>query len=133
VKFSPFFNKSIILNDPNRNEFFSQIYYALRLSCSIDRLIFKMRVEDSSPIITNRKWNSEYSLDDNGEIREFLELDSLSEGKVEEMILVLLDTIKLVTFHSQKTNPEDPNLWSDKLITAWKTFLKILMEELKDS
>jgi len=92
-----------------------------------------MRVEDSSPIITNRKWNSEFSLDDNGEIREFLELDSLNEGEIEEMILMLLDTIKLVTFHSQKINYEDLNLWSDQLVTAWKAFLKILMEELKDS
>lgn len=103
----------------------------------MDRLIFKLRVEDSCPIITNRRWNSDHALDDNGELLEFLELDKLSEEEQDEMIMVLVDTIKLVTIHSQKSKSNssinEKLQWSDEIKSAWIRFLKILIQELKDS
>jgi len=91
-----------------------------------------MRVEDSSPIVTNRGSNPDYSLDDNGELLEFLNLDGLSSQGLGHLICVFVETMELVTTHSGKASTASSPLlhWTQDVKKAWVKFLKIFYVHL---
>ena len=105
------------------------IYFALRLSCCIDRLIFHLRLEASRSVVDHRKSMPEFLLDESGELQEFLGLDSLVNGDLDRMVRTFTDTLKLVMVHSQQAK----NVWSDEIQSAWTKLLFNLIEVLKNS
>jgi hypothetical protein len=107
------------------------IYYALRLSCCIDRLIFHLRLESSacSSAASHRKSMPEFLLDESGELQEFLGLDTLVSAELERMVKIFTDTLRLVMVHSQLAR----NVWSEEIQSAWAKLLFNLIEVLKNS
>ena len=105
------------------------IYYALRLSCCIDRLIFHLRLESCGNVSSRRKSIPEFLLDESGELQEFLGLDSLSTSDLERMVRTFTDTLRLVMVHSQQAK----NVWSDEIQSAWTKLLYNLIDVLKNS
>ena len=107
------------------------IYFALRLSCCIDRLIFHLRLEASTSgkVIDHRKSMPEFLLDESGELQEFLGLDNLVAGDLERMVRTFTDTLRLVMVHSQQAR----NVWSDEIQSAWTKLLFNLIDVLKNS
>ena len=107
------------------------IYYALRLSCCIDRLIFHLRLESSTSgsVASHRKSMPEFLLDESGELQEFLGLDSLVGSDLDRMVKIFTDTLRLVMVHSQQAK----NIWSDEIQSAWTKLLFNLIDVLKNS
>jgi len=105
------------------------IYYALRLSCCIDRLIFHLRLESCGNVSSRRKSIPEFLLDESGELQEFLGLDSLVGSDLERMVRTFTETLRLVMVHSQQAK----NVWSDDIQSAWTKLLYNLIEVLKNS
>ncbi len=84
-------------------------------------------------MITNRQTNPNYSLDDNGELLEFLNLDGLSASDLDRLIGVFVETLKLVTIHSVKASTtSSPIQWTEDVHSAWVKLLRILINELKE-
>ena len=106
------------------------IYFALRLSCCIDRLIFHLRLESAgASLASNRKSMPEFLLDESGELQEFLGLDSLLSSDLERLVRTFTETLRLVMIHSQQAK----NVWSDDIQSAWTKLLYNLIEVLKNS
>ena len=106
------------------------IYYALRLSCCIDRLIFHLRLEScGGTLASNGKLIPELLLDESGELQEFLGLDSLLSSDLERLVQTFTETLRLIMVHSQQAK----NIWSDDIQSAWTKLLYNLIEVLKNS
>jgi hypothetical protein len=105
------------------------IYFALRLSCCIDRLIFHLRLESCGAVASNRKSMPEFLLDESGELQEFLGLDALLGPDLERLVRTFTETLRLVMVHSQQAK----NVWSEEIQSAWTKLLYNLIEVLKNS
>lgn len=101
-----------------------QIYYALRLSCCIDRLIFQLGVQDF--YIKNSFDSYHSSLDERGELLEFLNLRNLGPEELNDLVVLFVDTLKLVMTYSSLIE------WNENVQRAWIKLIEILMIELKD-